>query len=340
MTETLSSPLIIKAQDHIENPTMAFARDVLKGLNASPKRLSSVYFYDKRGSQIFEEICELEEYYLTRKETEILQRSAAEIISKLPQNTHLVELGSGSSTKTRILLEAALERFSSTQYSPIDVSAEILTDTVKDLNQRYPMLQLEAVAGRYEFGMEYILKNSSAANCIMWLGSSIGNLTRTEAADFLQDVRNKLGHTDSLLLGIDLRKGPEVLEPAYDDDKGVTADFNLNLLDRINAELGGNFKRNQFHHQAIYNIEEGRIEMYLVSDIDQIVEITNIGSSITFQKNEKILTEYSYKYSPDEIKSLAKTSGFYLEQQWLDDSGWFSLNCFKPQNNATQLRAS
>ena len=339
MTETLHSPQIIKVQDRIENPTMAFARDVLKGLNTTPKRLSSVYFYDERGSQLFEEICELEEYYLTRKETEILQRSAAEIISKLPPNTHLVELGSGSSTKTRILLEAAIARFGNTQYSPIDVSAEILSDTVNDLNQRYPELQVEAVAGRYEFGMEYILKNSTTSNCIMWLGSSIGNLSRLEAAQFLGEVRKNIGSLDSLLLGIDLRKGPEILEPAYDDARGVTADFNLNLLDRINSELGGTFERKHFHHQAVYNVEEGRIEMYLVSNIDQEIEIKNIGARISFNRDEKILTEYSYKYSLAEISALAEASGFYLEQQWLDDSGWFSMNCFKPQTNALQLRA-
>ncbi len=339
MTETLRSPQIIKAQDQVENPTMAFAKDVLTGLNNSPKRLSSIYFYDERGSQIFEEICDLEEYYLTRKETEILQRSAAEIISKLPPHTHLVELGSGSSTKTRILLEAALARFGTTQYSPIDVSAEILTDTVKDLNQRYPNLQLEAIAGRYEFGMDYILKNSTSSKCIMWLGSSIGNLTRSEAAQFLREVRKTIGDKDSLLLGLDLRKGPEILEPAYDDAKGVTADFNLNLLDRINSELGGTFERENFRHQAVYDVDEGRIEMYLVSEIDQEIEISNLGSRISFKRDEKILTEYSYKYSHPEIKALAEASGFFLEQQWLDDSGWFSLNCFKPQTNAAELRA-
>ena len=339
MTASLASPLIIKAQDHTENPTIAFAKDVLMGLNSTPKRLSSVYFYDERGSQIFEEICELEEYYLTRKETEILQKSAAEIISKLPHKTHLVELGSGSSTKTRILLEAAMERFGETQYSPIDVSAEILTDTVNDLNQRYPELQLEAVAGRYEFGMEYILNHSTTSNCIMWLGSSIGNLTRVEAAQFLREVRKNIGDKDSLLLGIDLRKGPEILEPAYDDASGVTADFNLNLLDRINTELGGNFERRHFHHKAVYNVEEGRIEMYLISDLDQEIEIQNLGTSISFKKDEMILTEYSYKYSHAEIKALAEAAGFFLEQQWLDDEGFFSLNCFKPQNNAPELRA-
>jgi len=339
MNETLSPPQVIQTQDHTENPTIAFAKDVLKGLNSTPKRLSSVYFYDERGSQIFEEICELDEYYLTRKETEILERYAGDIISKLPSNTHLVELGSGSSTKTRILLEAALARFTQTQYSPIDVSAEILTHSANDLKQRYPDLQVEAVAGRYEFGLDYILKKSVTANCIMWLGSSIGNLTRVEAAQFLRELRNNIGEHDCLLLGMDLRKTPEILEPAYDDAKGVTANFNLNLLDRINTELGGTFNRKGFHHRAVYNVGEGRIEMSLISDDDQVVKIENLGSEIHFKRDEAILTEYSYKYSQAEIVALAEASGFTVEQQWLDDEGWFSLSYFKPQNNAPELRA-
>ncbi len=334
MTEILSLPVVIKSQNNTESPMEQFARDVLTGLQADQKRLSSVYFYDERGSQIFEEICDLDEYYLTRKETEILKRSAHEIIGELPLDAHLVELGSGSSTKTRILLEAALARFEETLYSPIDISAEILTATAHDLNEAYPELQVEAVAGRYEFGLEHILRTEKTSSCIMWLGSSIGNLTREEAASFLGDIRKKGLKQDSLLLGIDLRKGATILEPAYDDASGVTADFNLNLLDRINSELEGEFKREQFRHKAIYNIEEGRIEMYLISDRDQEVFIKKLDTRIAFKQNEEILTEYSYKYSHEEIKTLAEASGFYLAKQWLDESGWFSLNLLQPKANA------
>ena len=339
MTETAAPPVKITSQHHVENPRMSFAKDVLTGLNKENKRLSSVYFYDERGSKLFEEICDLDEYYLTRSETEILQNHAIDIVSKLPYNCHLVELGSGSSRKTRILLENALARFSKTQYSPIDISSEILTETAKDLNQRYPELEIEAVAGRYEFGLEHLLKRGSDSSCIMWLGSSMGNLTRAESASFLRDIHQYIGKEDSLLLGIDLRKEAHILEPAYDDARKVTADFNLNLLDRINSELGGNFVREQFHHKAVYNVEEGRIEMYLVSDQDQSVSIENLGSTISFRKNEEILTEYSYKYSNTEINALADASGFYLDQQWLDKAGWFSLNLLKPQSNAPEMRA-
>ncbi len=339
MTETLTAPIIVHSQHTTEDPTLTFAKDVLKGLNESPKRLSSVYFYDERGSQIFEKICDLDEYYLTRKETEILEKYASEIISDLPLNTHLVELGSGSSRKTRILLETALARFNLIRYSPIDVSAEILEKTSRNLTQRYAELQVEAIAGRYEFGIDHILQHSHGPNCIMWLGSSIGNLTRQEAAKFLVGIRQRMKKNDCLLLGIDLRKGPDILEPAYDDTRGVTADFNLNLLDRINGELGGQFSRDHFQHKAVYDVDEGRIEMYLVSDLDQDIKIENIDTSVSFEKGEHILTEYSYKYSHAEIKALADDSGFRLERQWLDESGWFSLNAFKPRNTMHEMHA-
>ena len=340
MTETLTSPLIIKSEDHLEDSTLSFARDVLTGLHKTPKRLSSIYFYDERGSQIFEQICELDEYYLTRRETAILEKSADEIIARLPANSHLIELGSGSSTKTRILLEAAIARHPATKYSPIDVSSEILTDTVNDLHQRYPTLLLEAVVGRYEFGLEHILRQSTTPSCIMWLGSSIGNLTRSEATDFLKEVHAQLKEDDCLLLGIDLRKGAEVLEPAYDDAQGITAAFNLNLLHRINSELGGTFEIGKFKHQAIYNDKEGRVEMSLVSMQEQQVELQHLGSQLDFKKGEVIVTEYSYKYSQQEINALAEAAGFFLEHQWMDDEGWFSLNHFKPQRHAHMLRAT
>jgi L-histidine Nalpha-methyltransferase len=193
-------------------------------------------------------------------------------------------------------------------------------------------LKIEAIVGRYEFGLKQILQANGSSNCIMWLGSSIGNLTRKEAADFLRNIRQNIHGDDCLLLGMDLRKDADILEPAYDDKKGVTAAFNLNLLDRINGELGGQFKLDDFRHKAIYNVEEGRIEMYLVSEKDHEVHIDHFEKTIRFKENENILTEYSYKYSQSEIVDLAEASGFYLDKQWLDDSGWFSLNCFKPKD--------
>lgn len=302
--------------------------DVEKGLSSSPKRLSPVYFYDERGSKLFEKICDLEEYYLTRKETEILNRYAPQIIASLPHNTHLVELGSGSSTKTRIILEAALAKFTTTRYSPIDISEELLRETTMQLNQQYPELIIEAVADRYEVGLERLLRNDESPDCVMWLGSSIGNLTREEACEFLRNVCQAFGPEDSLLLGIDLRKRVDIIEPAYNDSKGITAEFNLNLLHRINQDLGGEFDVETFSHHAFFDESEGRIEMYLMSQIDQEVWVDSVNKSFHFARDERILTEYSYRYSHAEIETLAKHSGFRLEKQWLDEAGWFSLNQF------------
>jgi len=336
----MESPTRLYLQAQPEPPANSFEIDVQKGLSADPKWLPSVYFYDEHGSRIFEQICDLEEYYLTRKEAEILKRSAHEIIKTLPLNSRLVELGSGSSKKTRILLEAALAHFDHTRYSPIDVSETLLNETIENLSQQYPELTLEAVADRYEVGLERLLKHDGTPDCIMWLGSSMGNLTRDEAQAFLGTVRKQLGPRDSLLLGIDLRKSRVVLESAYNDAKRVTAAFNLNLLERINRELGGQFQVDNFRHQAVYNEVEGRVEMYLVSKLDQAVWIARLNRSFSFAKNEKILTEYSYKYSTTEIESLAESSGFLLEKQWLDEAGWFSLNYFKPENSVPKRHKS
>ncbi len=333
MIEMLEQTRVINSHTTPQDSSKSFASDVLSGLTDNPKRLSSVFFYDEQGSQLFEQICDLDEYYLTRKETEILNRFAEDIIKALPSNTRLIELGSGSSTKTRILLEAALSQFGKTRYSPIDVSSTMLTDSANKLAQRYPQLQIEAFAGRYESGLEHFLKHSPSPDCIMWLGSSIGNLTRDEATQFLREIHQNAKVEDRLLLGIDLRKDTSVLEPAYNDSKRITADFNINLLRRINTELGGNFKISQFQHHAVYNQSEGRIEMYLISIVRQSVWIDALGTTISFGEGEVILTEYSYKYSPAEIAMLARSSGFRLEHQWLDQQGYFSLSLLSPRTN-------
>lgn len=331
MIDLLERPVSIVRQKDLQDPKLAFARDVFTGLAQSPKRLSSVYFYDEEGSILFEKICALEEYYLTRKETEILETSASQIMSSLAPGSHLIELGSGSSTKTRILLEAALEQFGPTRYSPIDISEEILTRTAEELGTQYEHLQVEAVAGFYEFGLDHILRDHQTPKCVMWLGSSIGNFTRDEACLFLKEIRKQLNPEDRVLLGIDLRKSADILEPAYDDAQGITAEFNLNLFKRINRELQGSFQLDAFRHRAVYNEVEGRIEMYLESQIDQTIPIDKLETSITFKKDEAILTEYSYKYSQNEILALAFTAGYKVDQQWLDAENMFSLNLFKPQ---------
>lgn len=330
MISTMPDPVRITRQADMGDPRKGFIQDVGHGLNRVPKRLSSVYFYDEEGSRLFEEICDLPEYYLTRKEREILELYADDLMKAITTGAQLVELGSGSSSKTRILIEAGLRQFGSLRYSPIDVSEEMLSQTARLLQQKYESLQVEAYAGFYEFGLEQILQGHYSPKCIMWLGSSIGNLTREEATTFLSNIAAQLNASDHFLLGVDLRKSPDILEPAYDDAAGVTAQFNLNLLRRINDELGGEFDLRKFAHRARYDVHEGRIEMYLDSVENQDVIIKDLGQTVAFEEGEAILTEYSYKYSLEEIHTLAEASGFTVQQQWLDKEGLFSLSLFNP----------
>lgn len=310
--------------------TNEFSSDVKAGLTSEPKYLPFVYFYDHIGSQLFEKICKLPEYYLTRAETNILQTYVDDIVSQFPKDTVLVELGSGSATKTRILIEAFLQRQGLTCYTPIDISRQILEESSQTLLQAYPILEINAVAARYYEGIRQLNMQTEKQKLILWLGSSIGNFDRSEAANLLQCIQNTMFPHDRLLIGIDLRKDRTTIEKAYDDAQGVTAEFNLNLLARINRELGGNFNLKNFYHQAIYNEEIGRIEMYLISNCDQKVFIRELDLEISFTANEMIHTENSFKYSLDEIDMLAEKTGLYVEQQWFDSARLFSLNLFVP----------
>jgi len=309
---------------------LQFAEDVRSGLQTVPKKLPSVYFYDELGSQLFEKICDLKEYYLTRAETDILLNHARTIVSRLDQRAELVELGSGSSRKTRLLLEAFIHEHGKAHYCPIDVSAEILETSAQQLLAVFNELQVTAVADRYESGLERLELDHTQPKMVMWLGSSIGNFTRGEATEFLRHIRLLLTDDDCMLIGIDLRKPSSILVPAYNDDQNITAAFNLNVLTRINDELGGDFDLDLFRHEALYDEEEGRIEMYLQSRVQQEVFVEDLGISIPFTKDEAVLTEYSYKYSPEEITSLAVNSGFELSDQWFDEGVRFSLNLFEP----------
>ncbi len=307
-----------------------FSDDVKTGLTSEPKYLPFVYFYDHAGSQLFEKICKLPEYYLTRAETDILETNADDIASQFPEETVLVELGSGSSTKTRILIEAFLQHQSLACYTPIDVSRQMLEESSHALLKSYPDLEITAIAARYNEGLHQLNMQTEQQKLIIWLGSSIGNFDRSEVTTFLQRIQKEIFPRDRLLIGIDLRKDRNIIEKAYNDPQGVTAEFNLNLLTRINRELGGNFNLKNFSHKAIYNEEIGRIEMYLVSNSDQKVFIRELDLEVSFAANETIHTENSFKYSLDEIDMLAEQAGLYLEQQWFDSARLFSLNLIAP----------
>lgn len=308
----------------------AFARDVAAGLGATPKRLSCCYFYDQEGSRLFEAICELPEYYLTRAEAAILRTHSAEIAELFPAETLLIELGSGNSAKTRLLLEAFLRTRPRLRYVPVDICRTVLEDTALELLRAYPKLDLVAVAAEYEEALRQIPESGAQAKLVLWLGSNVGNFDRADAAAFLRRVRAGLGAADRLLVGVDLRKERAILEPAYDDPQGVTAAFNLNLLTRINRELTGNFDLTAFQHRAVYNEDAGRVEMFLVSLRNQRVRIQQLDTEYSFSAGEAIHTENSYKYALPEIDALAAAAGLTTQQRWLDPTGRFSLNLFAP----------
>lgn len=309
----------------------SFAGAVRNGLCSDPKFLPCRFLYDERGSELFEQITDTPEYYPTRTERSILRTHAPTIATCADAPLELVELGSGSASKTRLLIESLIEEHGSLVFRPIDISATILEESSKDLLEAHPELEIHGLVGEYEAALRKLATTSSPdPRLVLWLGSSIGNLTREEAADFLTRVRASLGPRDRLLVGVDLRKDADVLELAYDDPAGITAAFNLNLLARINRELGGSFDLHAFEHRARYNEEIGRVEMHLTSSCEQVVRIDALGTEISFASGEAIHTENSYKYSETEIAGLAQRADLEVEATWKDVDELFSLNLLRP----------
>jgi dimethylhistidine N-methyltransferase len=319
--------LVIRASApaRIENN---LAAEVRAGLSAQPKTLPPKYFYDELGSHLFEAICHLPEYYLTRAETEILKRYASKIISRLPGRISLVELGSGSAVKTRYIIEAFLSKQPVLHYQPIDISAAMLEQSARDLLRDYPNLQITAQANDYTQGLGQIERAQEEKILALFLGSNIGNYAPEDALDLLREVRRALRAGDALLLGADLKKSATVLEAAYNDALGVTAAFNLNLLARLNRELDADFNLARFEHRVIYNREVGRIEMHLLSRATQRINLRAIGLTVKMQEGETIHTENSYKYDHSRLTALADASGFRHQATWLDAQEQFSCNLF------------
>ncbi len=307
------------------DPLAEFSRDVAAGLTASPKRLDCRYFYDAEGSALFDAICELPEYYLTRAETAILRAHAGDIAAGFPADLTLVELGSGSAVKTRLLLDAFLRSRSHLRYVPIDICRPVLEASAAKLLREYPNLEITAVAAEYHQGLQQLQTETERPKLILWLGSNIGNFDRPDAARFLSQVRAAMTAADRLLIGVDLRKDKAILEAAYDDAAGVTAAFNRNLLARINRELDGDCDLDAFQHRAVYEEAEGRVEMYLVSTRAQKVRIGRLGLEIAFASGERVHTENSYKYSPAEIADLCATAGLTVEHCFFDADERFCL---------------
>jgi dimethylhistidine N-methyltransferase len=300
-----------------------FAEDVRAGLLAAKKELSCRYFYDDAGSRLFERICELPEYYLPHAEREILERNAPRIAELLAPGAALIELGSGNAAKTTLIIAEILRRQGSLLYIPLDVSRTILEESSARLLASFGTLVIEAIVAEYDRGLGMLRHRASDPKLILWLGSNIGNFDRRGAADFLLRVRRVMSPGDRLLVGIDLRKGRTLVEPAYDDAAGVTAEFNKNILARINRELGADFDLRHFRHRAVYDEVSGRIEMYLVSDRMQWVTVQRLGLSVRFAEGEAIHTEDSYKYGSEEITELAERAGMVIEARYVDSRSRF-----------------
>ncbi|MFK7772660.1 MAG: L-histidine N(alpha)-methyltransferase [Saprospiraceae bacterium] len=304
-----------------------FKNEVDKGLDSNPKTLPSKYFYDKKGDALFVEIMNLPEYYLTRCEFDIFQKKTQELIEvfgvKRDTYFELIELGAGDGTKTKELLRSLDAQNYSFDYYPIDISPNALDLLEKDLTKELPNVSVQTKQGDY-FDVLASLKESKKPKIVLFLGSNIGNMMDDLAAKFIYNLGANLQAGDKLLLGVDLIKANEIVRPAYNDSKGITAKFNLNLLQRINNELGGNFNLDQFIHQPEYDEKEGIAKSYIVSTSNQTVEIKVTGKSYNFTAGEKIHTEIYRKYNDELIEKIIANTDFNLEAKILDSKAYFA----------------
>lgn len=312
----------------------SFSEDVASGLSAASKRLSCRFLYDAQGSKLFEAICAQPEYYPFDAEADIMLRHGADIASALPTPCELVELGSGSAEKTQRLIAAVVARQGETHFSAIDISDDALRRSGALLTERFPLLSMTGIAAAYEPGLDALPSRRARSRVFLWLGSSIGNLKRDAAKAFVRGLASHMdaSHGDRLLLGVDLRKSREMLEAAYDDSAGVTADFSLNLLARINRELGGDFDLAHFAHEAVWLEEEGRVAIHLRSLRAQEVHVRDLGLRVAFGEDERIHIEDSFKYSAEEIQSLASAAGLVVERTFADSQRRFVEVLLRPDD--------
>jgi len=307
--------------------TSTFRQDVVTGLSARPKSMSAKHFYDAEGSRLFERIMKLPEYYPTRSEMSILREHAGNIADLIPGGAALVEFGSGSNAKIRLLLEAA-PKFSA--YVPVDISAQYLEEQAEELRQDFPDLDILPVAADFTKRFELPLEVRSRPRAGFFPGSTIGNFEPLAAVSFLRNAARILGRGAVLIVGVDLVKAKTTLNSAYNDGAGVTAAFNLNLLTRINRELGADFNVDQFKHRAFYEPKRQRIEMHLVSRKRQ--KVTMDGETFEFRKGETIHTENSYKYTPEGFAALARQAGWVERSLWTDSGRNFSVRALVLKN--------
>lgn len=297
-----------------------FRADVLQGLSSDEPYIQPKYFYDERGSRLFEKICSTEEYYPTRTEVGIIRDNIDDIVAVLGKECLLIEPGSGDSYKVRLLLDALRP----IAYLPIDISQRYLQDEAKKLAAEFTWLNVHAICADFTGKLELPYKVDATNKVAFFPGSTIGNFVPEQAVKVLDEIRRMVGEDGGLLIGVDLQKEAGILNAAYNDKQGYTAQFNLNLLSRINNELNANFDLQSFKHHAFFNEQKSRIEMHLVSQQDQQVQID--GECFRFNKEQSILTEYSHKYTVENFEALVKQAGFQRVQTWLDDKQLFSVH--------------
>lgn len=320
--ESIADTMNMDEQGEMAQLGSELARDVAEGLSLPLKELSPKYFYDERGSELFEEICTLPEYYQTRTERSILERIVPDLVASYHPAT-LVEFGSGSSAKTRVLLDGMAAAGTLRSYVPIDVSREMLLATARTLSAEYPDAVIAPVVGDFNDGLPAL--DAEGPVLAIFLGSTIGNFRRPEAVSFLRNVAGGMGPDDLFLLGLDRVKDPEALNAAYNDAAGVTAEFNLNVLHVINRELGARFDLATFTHYAFYNPGESQIEMHLVSTIDQRVPLGDLGTEASFERGETIRTEISRKFTRRSAERLLGDGGMELVEWYTDSNDLFAL---------------
>lgn len=311
------------ADDNSVHQTLAnelLAKELLSGLDRAEKTIDPKFFYDERGSQLFDRITTLPEYYLTRTEIDILTRHAEAIADYMDVNPVLIEPGAGNCSKVRYLLESVRPAV----YLPQDISADFLYHTAGDLVRLYPWLRVHPLIGDFSTGIALPDSLPAGRRVVFYPGSTIGNFEPRSAIRFLRGLRELVGSDGGLVIGVDLQKDPDILNAAYNDAEGITAEFNLNILANVNKILGIKIPLGNFSHHAFYNTDEHRIEMHLVSECHQKVQCH--GSCLDFSAGERIRTEYSYKYTEQDFARLALEAGFTLTKSWLDDEGLFSVH--------------
>lgn len=311
----------------------SFAEDVEKGLSANPKFLSSKYFYDDEGSRLFQEIMKLPEYYLTRSEYEIFLKCSEEIFEAFEGGKtafDLIELGAGDGYKTAVLIDDFLKRDADFRYVPIDISAEALNSLTEKFKNKFPNLLMQTEQGDYFKMLGTFSQKSDKKKIILFLGSNIGNFSEPQALEFFKKLRAVMNERDFLFIGFDLHKNPKTILNAYDDSQGITAKFNLNLLKRINRELGADFNIEEFSHYASYHPLERAARSFLISQKDQTVRIKSLGKTFEFKKWEPIYMEVSQKYGEKMIEQLASESGFTVARNFYDENKFYLNSLWKP----------